>query len=97
MPCPPPEDLSNPGIKPTSPALAGRFFTAEPRGKPSQVVMDRSMTLCDLLAEPGGTCVVANTPCWVHINPSGEVETDRRSSHEQVVVSGTPAKSGTPG
>ena len=30
LPCPPPQDLSNPGIKPaslTSPVLAGRFFT----------------------------------------------------------------------
>ena len=30
LPCPPPEDLPNPGIKPTSlmsPALAGGFFT----------------------------------------------------------------------
>ena len=30
LPCPPPEDLSNPGIEPmslTSPALAGEFFT----------------------------------------------------------------------
>ena len=26
---PPPGDLPNPGIKPTSPALADRFFTAE--------------------------------------------------------------------
>ena len=25
-----PGDLPDPGIKPTSPALAGRFFTAEP-------------------------------------------------------------------
>ena len=30
----PPGDLSNPGIKPTSPALAGRFFTTAPPGKP---------------------------------------------------------------
>ena len=31
LPCPPPEDLPNPGIKPMSlisPTLAGRFFTA---------------------------------------------------------------------
>ena len=28
-----PEDLPNPGIKPMSPALAGRFFTTEPPGK----------------------------------------------------------------
>ena len=36
LPCPPPGDLPNPGIKPvspTSPALAGRFFTPEPPGK----------------------------------------------------------------
>ena len=31
---PSPGDLPNPGIKPTSPALAGRFFTTEPPGKP---------------------------------------------------------------
>ena len=28
-----PGDLPNPGIKPTSPALAGRFFTTDPPGK----------------------------------------------------------------
>jgi len=35
--CPSPGDLSDPGIKPTlpaCPALTGRFFTAEPPGKP---------------------------------------------------------------
>ena len=31
---PSPGDLPNPGIKPTSPALAGRFSTTEPPGKP---------------------------------------------------------------
>ena len=30
----PPEDLPNPGIKPESPALAGRLFTTAPAGKP---------------------------------------------------------------
>ena len=33
LPFPLPGDLSNPGIKPTSPALAGGFFTAEPAGE----------------------------------------------------------------
>jgi len=28
---PPPGDLPKPGMEPVSPALAGRFFTAEPR------------------------------------------------------------------
>ena len=31
---PPPRDLSHLGMEPTSPALAGGFFTTEPRGKP---------------------------------------------------------------
>ena len=37
LPFPSPGDFPNPGIEPmspASPALAGRFFTAEPRGKP---------------------------------------------------------------
>ena len=33
-PSPSPGDLPNPGIKPASPALTGRFFTTEPLGKP---------------------------------------------------------------
>ena len=33
LPCPPPGDLSDPRIKPSSPALAGGFFTTEPPGK----------------------------------------------------------------
>ena len=33
LPFPPPGDLPNTGIKPVSPALAGRFFTTEPPGK----------------------------------------------------------------
>ena len=34
---PPPGDLHDPGTKPTSLALAGRFFTTEPPGKPISV------------------------------------------------------------
>ena len=34
LPFPPPGDLPDPGIKLVSPALEGRFFTAEPLGKP---------------------------------------------------------------
>ena len=38
LPCPPPEDLPDPGIEPMSlmsPALAGGFFTLVPPGKPN--------------------------------------------------------------
>ena len=38
LPSPSPEDLPDPGIDPTSPALAGGFFTTEPCGKPSEVL-----------------------------------------------------------
>jgi len=34
LPFPPPGDLPDPGIKPVSPALAGRFFTTVPPGMP---------------------------------------------------------------
>ena len=34
LPFPSPGNLSDPGIEPESPALAGRFFTTEPPGKP---------------------------------------------------------------
>ena len=34
LPFPSPGDLPNPGTEPVSPALAGRFFTTEPPGKP---------------------------------------------------------------
>ena len=34
LPCPPPEDLSNPGIEPRSPTLQVDSFPAEPPGKP---------------------------------------------------------------
>ena len=35
LPFPPPGNLLDPGINPVSPALAGRFFTSEPPGKPA--------------------------------------------------------------
>ena len=36
VPFPPPGDPPDPGIDPTSAAVAGRFFTAEPPGKLSK-------------------------------------------------------------
>ena len=34
LPFPSPRDLPNPGVEPTSPVLAGKFFTTQPPGKP---------------------------------------------------------------
>ena len=39
MPFPSPGDLPDPGIEPASPALAGRFLTPEPPGKPKSTVL----------------------------------------------------------
>ena len=41
-------DLPDPGIEPMSPALAGRFFTTEPSGKPSfpQQRFKRKLNMC---------------------------------------------------
>ena len=36
LPFPPPGDLPKPGIKPTSPELAGGFFTTKTPGKPEK-------------------------------------------------------------
>ena len=35
LPCPPPGDLTNPGIKPRSPALQTDSLSSEPPGKPN--------------------------------------------------------------
>ena len=37
LPFPSPGDLSDPGIKPMSPALAGGFFSIEPTRKPQEM------------------------------------------------------------
>ena len=54
LPFPTPGDLSNPGIEHVSPALAGRFFSAAPPGKPLRPgsvqfssVTQSCPTLCD--------------------------------------------------
>ena len=39
FPFPPPGDLPDPGFEPTSPALAGGFFTNKPPGKPTLLYM----------------------------------------------------------
>ena len=50
LPFPSPSYLPNPGVEPTSPALAGGFFTTEPLGKAQhtrshwQMMMEESMS-----------------------------------------------------
>ena len=55
LPCPPPGDLPNPGIKPTSPeapAFPGGFLTTESPGKPNRdarLVIKYSLNLEDVI------------------------------------------------
>ena len=44
LPFPSPGDLLDPGIESTSPALAGRFFTPEPPGKPCYCLLSNILS-----------------------------------------------------
>ena len=50
LPCPPPGDLPDPGIKPRSPTLQAGSFPSEPPGKPSY-----SLPGCKVESPPGLT------------------------------------------
>ena len=50
---PSPRDLPNPGMEPMSPAMAGRFFTSEPPGKP----IIKSTSLQIFLILPDSLCL----------------------------------------
>ena len=48
LPFPCPGDLPDPEIEPKFPALAGRFFTAEPPGKPLKTTVVHSLSRVQL-------------------------------------------------
>ena len=65
LPFPTPGNRSDPGIEPSSPALAGEFFTTEPPGKPKdqgrqlRILQDNSEWMLDL---QGGKAVLNTDP-----------------------------------
>ena len=66
LPFPPPVDLPNPRIEPTfpvSPALAGRFFTTGPPGKPS-MADEYSVVLCVYVYTRIYTLHLYLSICW---------------------------------
>ena len=55
---PSPGDLPDPGIEPVSPALAGRFFTTEPPGKPcDRGTLAINTSDENLVSREGGSCL----------------------------------------
>ena len=56
---PSPGDLPNPGIKPVSLALAGRFLTTEPPGKPEHKFTNHNSGHAGI--EHGPTCCIIST------------------------------------
>ena len=58
-------DLPRPGLEPVSPALAGRFSTTAPPGKPCRYFLIPSLAVCcSLLQTPGGQDPGPDTP-WL--------------------------------
>ena len=57
LPFPSPGDFPDPEIEPTSPTLAGGFFTTEPPGKPHNGILfshrkERMSAICNNVDEP---------------------------------------------
>ena len=62
---PPPGDLPDPGIEPSSSALAGRFFTAEPPGKPSTLTGHLKIKRLSIVGDgSGGKKVIPGKINW---------------------------------
>ena len=58
VPVPSPGDLPDPGIKPESPAVAGRFFSTEPPGKPPNSI--------DIISDTALTCIFPSPRAHQH-------------------------------
>ena len=71
-------DLPRPGIKPVSPALAGRFLTTEPPGKPGWKISEKTLEVVKLHATNASVSLPSrgSTP-----SPVGSTQTQAPSSH----------------
>ena len=61
LPFHPPGGLHNPGIKPRSPTLAGRFFTTEPPRRPREMIRNHNI-LFSLIVNAQGTILRMTVP-----------------------------------
>ena len=60
-----PGALPNPGIKPVSPALAGRFFTTEPSRMPCACMHALSLQSCLILCDPMDHSPLGSSVCGI--------------------------------
>ena len=75
LPLLPSGDLHNPGIKPVSPALAGRFFTAEPLGKPySNLQLTLNSTFYIKKKNPAFYFIAEEKATWVTSSSTGAIQ-----------------------
>ena len=88
---PPPGDLPDPGIKPVSPALVGRFFLPlEPPGKPEEIYKGYKFASLEFgpehltdLVEITGNFFYVNIGCCKQI---GEGVPERDLKHDLILV-----------
>ena len=86
LPRPSPGDLPHPGIKPRSPALAGRFFTTEPPGEPH--IHDIYLILSKLI---NVNKLLLLLPTFQRTNPNLQRSTDHRCEPSQNVCTLPPS------
>ena len=89
LPFPSPGDLPDPGVEtasPVSPALAGRFFTTEPPGKPSSRHEGILSGMCKDLYESWSPCF---TQMRDRVNLQQEKLTDDLQKDFSLVIKGT--------
>ena len=63
LPFPSPGDLTDPGIEPTFPALAGESFTTEPHEKPAVGIVIRDCTSPGPIRLEAGGPIHPHSPC----------------------------------
>ena len=67
LPFPSPGDLSDPGSESKSPALADRFFTTEPPGKPLALLVEVDKLSAQKLSQMGS--IQPAVLCWFNLCP----------------------------
>ena len=70
LPFPTPGHIPEPGIKPASPALAGRFFTTEPSGKDPLFQLGTTLTPESYSEISLSVCLISILPHYSYLDPS---------------------------